>query len=225
LARETDFLDLYKILGLNPGCEMAEFKRAYRRRVAMLHPDRRTNGHSDMIAAERLQQLTALYGAAMEFERRHGRLPGALPVRPPQAEAAPPAASRLPVKQPPQQRPRWLLIVPAAIVCIGWLLWNSGWLAGNAEPETTTTTTPPSSVASVSGMSGRHETASPSTLRLGMDTDTARAIDGEPELSSEDLWEYGPSWIRFTNGKVADWYSSPLHPLKATAAHPIPARD
>jgi DnaJ-class molecular chaperone with C-terminal Zn finger domain len=222
LARETDFLDLYRILGLNPGCELAEFKQAYRRRVAVLHPDRRTAEHNDIIAAERLQQLTALYGAAMEFERHHGRLPGALPVRRPQAKAMPPAASRLPVTQPPQRRPRWLLVVPAAIVCIGWLLWDSGWLSRNDVPETTTTS---SSAASGGGLSGQHEAAPSPMLRLGMDTDAVRAIEGDPELFGGDLWEYGSSWIRFTNGKVADWYSSPLHPLKATTTRPMPTRD
>jgi hypothetical protein len=223
LARETDFLDLYKILGLNPGCELAEFKQAYRRRVAVLHPDRRADDHSDTIAAERLQQLTALYGAAMEFERRHGRLPGALPVRPPQTEAALPATSRPPIIPPPQLRPRWLLVVPAAIVCVVWLLWDSGWLPGSEVLETTTPTS--SSAASGGSMSGQHEAPPPSMLRLGMDTNTVRAIEGDPELFSGDLWEYGPSWIRFTNGKVADWYSSPLHPLKATTSHPMPTRD
>lgn len=223
MARETDFLDLYKILGLNPGCELAEFKQAYRRRVAVLHPDRRTADHSDIIAAERLQQLTALYGAAMEFERRHGRLPGALPVRPTQAEGNPSATSRHPVIQPPQRRSRWLLVVPAAIACIAWLSWTSGWLPGNDEPETAATS-PPSAVSD-DAVSGQRAAIPPSMLRLGMDTDTVRAIEGDPELSGGDHWEYGPSWIRFANGKVADWYSSPLHPLKTTAAHPAPTRD
>src|SRR6185312_12423263 len=77
LARETDFLDLYKILGLQPGCGLDEFKHAYRRRVSVLHPDRRDNDTHHVVAAERLQRLTALYGMAMEFHREHGRLPGA----------------------------------------------------------------------------------------------------------------------------------------------------
>jgi len=107
LARETDFLDLYKILGLNPGCGLAEFKRAYRRRVAVLHPDRRSANQVSVIVAERLQQLTALYGAAMEFERRHGRLPGAPPVRPP-PEAGPRPTAYVAVAVPVlRQRMRW----------------------------------------------------------------------------------------------------------------------
>ncbi len=30
---------------------------------------------------------------------------------------------------------------------------------------------------------------------------------------SDDRWEYGPSEIRFTDGKTSGWYSSPLRPL------------
>lgn len=78
MADETDFLDLYGKLRLEPNCSLAEFKQAYRRHVAAWHPDRRRGSRADALAAARLQRLTAQYGAAMEFHRRHGRLPGAV---------------------------------------------------------------------------------------------------------------------------------------------------
>jgi hypothetical protein len=56
---------------------LADFKQAYRRHVAAWHPDRRRGSRADALAAARLQRLTAQYSAAMEFHRRHGRLPGA----------------------------------------------------------------------------------------------------------------------------------------------------
>lgn len=77
MADETDFLDLYGKLRLEPNCSLADFKQAYRRNVAAWHPDRRRGGRADALAAARLQRLTAQYSAAMEFHRRHGRLPGA----------------------------------------------------------------------------------------------------------------------------------------------------
>ncbi|MGB5852363.1 MAG: J domain-containing protein, partial [Rhodanobacter sp.] len=95
MARETDFLDLYRLLDLQPGCGLDEFKHAYRRRVAVLHPDRRSDDPHG-VAAQRLQQLTAMYGMAMEFHRTHGRLPGAAGVRPspsPTGEAGPAAVT------------------------------------------------------------------------------------------------------------------------------------
>lgn len=77
MADETDFIDLYGKLRLEPNCTLADFKQAYRRHVAAWHPDRRRSGRADALAAARLQRLTAQYSAAMEFHRRHGRLPGA----------------------------------------------------------------------------------------------------------------------------------------------------
>ncbi|MBB6188329.1 J domain-containing protein [Rhodanobacter sp. MP7CTX1] len=222
MARETDFLDLYKILGLDPGCGLAEFKQAYRRRVAVLHPDRRDDDGASAIAAERLQHLTAMYGAAMEFERQHGRLPGAPPVRHPAVEASPSPAPALSIARAPQRRWRWLLVVAAALTFIAWLLWDSGWLSGNAEPEPATTS---QQSPSDSHLADHHESASPSTIALGMDTDAVRAIEGDPMLVGENRWDYGPSWIRFEKDKVVDWYSSPLRPLKTPSPHPTPKRD
>ena len=222
LARETDFLDLYKILGLDPGCGLAEFKQAYRRRVAVLHPDRRSDDGSSAIAAERLQHLTAMYGAAMEFERQHGRLPGAPPVRHAPVEASPAAAPAQSITPPPQRRWRWLLVVAAALAFIAWLLWDSGWLPGTVEPESVTTS---QQNPSDSRVADHHESASPAAIALGMDTDAVRAIEGDPMLIGENRWDYGPSWIRFQNDKVVDWYSSPLRPLKTPSSHPTPTHD
>lgn len=224
MARETDFLDLYKILGLSAGCDLAEFKQAYRRRVSVLHPDRRGNGgRNDAIAAERLQQLTALYGAAMEFERQHGRLPGAKPVRQPEDVAARAPAPR-PLATPAPRRSRRLVVVLAALAAFVWLLWDSAWLPWNEPSGPLAAESQPD--ASANGTPAERMTAtSPSMLELGMDTDAVRALQGDPVIGGADHWEYGPSWIRFENGKVVDWYSSPLNPLRTASAQPAHAHN
>lgn len=71
MAEIHDFSRLYQQLGLVPGCSVHDLRMAYRRRVARLHPDRQ---HGDVSA---LQQLNILYGAALDFQRHMGRLPGA----------------------------------------------------------------------------------------------------------------------------------------------------
>lgn len=48
-----------------------------------------------------------------------------------------------------------------------------------------------------------------------MDSGTVRTLEGEPVMISGQRWDYGPSWIRFEDDHVVDWYSSPLHSLKA----------
>lgn len=76
MAGDTDFLVLYEELGLAPGVsDLDAFKQAYRRRVAQLHPDRQAAGQRG--DPDRLQRLNRLYGAAMAFEQRYGRLPAA----------------------------------------------------------------------------------------------------------------------------------------------------
>ena len=75
MADDTDFAALYRELGVDPGCTPAELRRAWRRRVAKLHPDL----GGDAEDTGRLQQLNRLYDAAVDFHARYDRLPGAPP--------------------------------------------------------------------------------------------------------------------------------------------------
>jgi hypothetical protein len=118
---------------------------------------------------------------------------------------------------------RWWLAVPAALACVIWLLWDFGWLSGSTDSDIATTTSQPTQANST--LASQRATAQPSNLELGMDTDAVRGIEGDPILTGGDRWEYGPSWIRFEDGKVADWYSSPLRPLKTATAQPMPTHN
>ena len=89
---DTDFLSLYQELGVGPTAACLRSAGAfYRRRVSQLPSgpsrprDRRTRD---------LQRLNALYAAAVDFERRHGRLPGSTQTAPPRQ--APPHVGRVP---------------------------------------------------------------------------------------------------------------------------------
>jgi hypothetical protein len=221
LGHETDFLDLYRILGVKPDCELVEFKQAYRRRVLVLHPDRRARDGNDIIAGERLQRLTALYGAAMRFHRQHGRLPGAhhqhRPADAPATRAGTTSISSRPKRgEGLTRRSRWLWLMAAA-AGTGWVLWSG-------RPMPSSLPAAPSEPASVSHPNTPVASVLPQRLRLGMDSDTVRAIEGAPIMVNGDRWDYGPSWIRFENGKVVDWYSSELQPLKASRSPTAPVQ-
>lgn len=72
---KPDLASLYSQLNLRPGCSLEEFQRAYRRRIAELHPDR--PGRPRSAESERtLRQLVALYTTVGRFHRRYGRMPG-----------------------------------------------------------------------------------------------------------------------------------------------------
>jgi hypothetical protein len=233
VADETDFLDLYRKLRLEPGCSLDDFKQAYRRHVAMWHPDRRRGSRADALAAARLQRLTAQYGAAMDFHRRHGRLPGApyaarqpdIPAETFPAEvdladaplAEPVAASASeppPAPAPPSARglsTRWWLLI--IVGCIGATVWSMWPASEEFEGESYPAAAAPMHLG---------EDAPQETLSLGMTPEEVLAIEGEPTHKGEDRWEYGPSWVRFEQGAVADWYSSPLRSLRVSSSKPRP---
>jgi DnaJ domain len=51
------------------------------------------------------------------------------------------------------------------------------------------------------------------SVRIGDTKLKVRAILGPPILGTAEVWEYGPSHVRFEDGRVIDWYSSPLTPI------------
>lgn len=211
MAEDTDFVALYDELGLEAECSMDDFKRAYRRRVAQLHPD-----HSDnSFDISRLQRLNRLYAAAIEFQRSHGRLPGA--VRGAAVEIpgdAWIASNDAPTHDSPAlsgSPPYWRYVLLVAL--LGLALYGLSF----QEPATTV----PDAVEPTDAPSqDLQRPVSEKLLAIGMDGKQVRQVQGEPFNSHEQRWEYGPSWILFDCGKVVDWYSSPLHPLRVRSASP-----
>ncbi|MGH8025192.1 MAG: hypothetical protein ACREO0_00550 [Pseudoxanthomonas sp.] len=190
---------------------MADFKRAYRRRVAQLHPDHPDNS-SDV---SRLQRLNRLYAAAIEFQRTHGRLPGALRATP---NGTSDDALFAPDEAPSHDSPPlsgsgsyWRYVLLLALLGLA--------LYGLSVQEPAITM--PDAVQPIDApKQDLHRPATEKLLAIGMDGKQVRGIQGEPFNSHEQRWEYGPSWILFDCGKVVDWYSSPLHPLHVHSASP-----
>lgn len=225
----SDFAHLYTLLGAHPDCGLDEFKHAYRRRIAELHPDRAVNASNVEQATAQLHEMNSLFDAAMRFHRQHGRLPGAVAPRaaeprqaPAQGSAAPPPVAPPPAdalranaqQTAPRARPTWPLLAGllALLAVLGW-----DWATrATAEPVVTNgegQSTPAAEVADLIG----------TQLALGMDKRSVRTIQGAPMSTQGDNWFYGPSWLRFEQDQLVDWYSSPLHRLKTASATPDPA--
>ena len=204
MADDTDFVALYDELGLDAECSMADFKHAYRRRVAKLHPDH-TGNPSDI---SRLQRLNRLYTAALDFQHLYGRLPGASHsgaarlrghVAPPPAASAPTESANVAGSS---RHWRYLLLL-ALVALVAY--WSSQ-----------QTTSPPTFELQTGSGTSQAKSPEPVTnkfVEVGMGVEQVRKIQGEPFNFHEYRWEYGPSWIQFECRKVVDWYSSPLHPL------------
>lgn len=221
MAVKTDFVALYEQLGLRPDCSAAELRNAYRRRVAELHPDRQRGGPIDPLAGARLQELTAAYLAASDFQRRFGRLPGARLPRPPSATPLPvhEAASPHPPADSGGGVGRTWRIASGA-VGLGLVLWLVA-LGPDGEQiplPATNDAAPASAPAATVGAPPPAAVSLPQELELGMEAAAVRALEGPPLMATPERWDYGPSWIDFDHGRVSDWYSSPLRPLKGAGA-------
>ncbi len=223
MADNIDFFKLYAALGLQPGFTLEEFKRAYRRQVAMLHPDQQASlpqdrsGSGREAALAELQQINRLYDAAMDFHRVHGRMPG---MRAPRAGTAPSsrpavatpghASAPSPAVAEKPLRLRYVLLMAAMIAVVYGVEHDgasmSGATAPPAEPEEHDAGQPAAS---------RHR-----LLSLGMDVDEVLEIQGNPLSMHEARLDYGPSWVALRCGRVSDWYSSPLRPLHVNAPAP-----
>ncbi len=229
MADDTDFAALYGELGITADPTPEQFRHAYRRRVAQLHPDHR----GDAADVARLQELNRLYGAALEFLRTHGRLPGAPVAARAMASADPPVSTAPPPEAPlfePAPDPRhetratqdkagshsasrWL--TGMAVVAVLVLFVHACREPLREKDATTTAATFDTAVEDVLGID---------RIRLGMDKARVEAIQGEPVGRHEQRWDYGPSWIGFKcGGAVSDWYSSPLRPLEVDTPHPTAA--
>lgn len=132
---KPDFSLLYSELHLPPDCSLEEFKRAYRRRIAELHPDRKQGGPPLSEAQAALPALIATYVAVNRFHRRYGRMPGASPrsgAGTGQHPAQPTARSGFPIPVPGDDgterpaRATWRLVI--AFIALLALLASWDWL-------------------------------------------------------------------------------------------------
>ncbi|MGB0134691.1 J domain-containing protein [Dokdonella sp.] len=214
MAGNTDFIALYQELELNAGCTLEAFKHAYRKRVAALHPDRK-GAHPR--AQQDLQRLNALYTAAMEFHRRHGRLPGAAQLGSGGAPGPVPAQPREPaaVQEPASESRGSSRAVLAIVVLIVIGLWIGANFAPAEDPKISSSPAQADSIQQT-----KPAAAVVSIIDLGVSAQQVRDIQGEPVSGWEQRWEYGPSWVAFRCGVVIDWYSSTLRPLKVATEHP-----
>lgn len=216
---KQDFFRLYSQLGLHPDCSLEEFKQAYRRRIAEVHPDKAAApGNTDSTSLD-VSELNSAYAAALSFHKRQGRLPGSKPHAP-----ATPRKAALRYPTPPKATPatgipstssgRGNLLVALLIALIMVMIlmdFSSETLGLGASGEGT---------ADTQSTAAHLEPPPPTQLVLGMDATEAIIVQGQPHQIRGDEWSYGPSWLKFEKGRLVDWHSSPLRRLRTDTQNP-----
>lgn len=223
-----DYLADYALLGLQPGCSMETLERTWRLAVRELHPDRAHDRLDVEARSRRLHELTGAYRRLRQFGREHGRLPGGM-LRPATPAAASVAAAPGPGAEdsagmgaassgsepaplgPSPRRGRGAIVLASAVALgVVWALMPSP--EETLDPEygaAPTRTQAPRAV-----VQGGAAAVSPSRrIRVGSTEAQVERLIGSPLVSAPDVWEYGPSHVRFERGRVVGWYSSPLKPL------------
>jgi len=215
----ADFLALYEELGVGPECDPDAFKRAYRRRVSGLHPDRVGDAPG---AEDTLKTLNYAYSAALEFHRAHGRFPGTVVKAPPSARTDVVHAGYDAVDgESAGRRARWRMAAwLGLLVALAALLLSADDDGGDAPRATA----PDAARAAARTTVLKGPVADGPVLKLGMSPEEVMAVIGPP-FSRDDTgqqWLYGASWVRVACGQLVDWYSSPLQPLKVANYRPGP---
>lgn len=213
MAEDTDFAALYRELGIDATCSLADLRGAWRRRVAKLHPDQ----GGDAEDTGRLQELNRLFDAALDFHTRFGRLPGAPAIGglSRASTAGDPSREALAAASAAGFGRISRYFVAAGILGIGVLGWRIAQTDGD---DTATAASRTVHAADIHGGAGAEHPAQVAVDVLavspGMDKQRVRDILGEP-LDMHDLrWTYGPSWVEFRCDRVVGWYSAPQRPLR-----------
>lgn len=245
-----DFTAMYRELGVDATCSLADLRAAWRRRVSKLHPDQGGSAED----TGRLQELNRRYDAALAFHARFGRLPGA----PAAGTLAPGSTTATSAAAPDRSWRRadaddhhgpesaagfgafarssvavpLIAVILIAVLLLGWRLVDRPATPTDQPGDAAavvaagpSTGAPATDVVATVVASAADSTMA-KTVAAGQDKDTVRHILGEPLDMHALRWHYGPSWVDFRCDRVAGWYSSPLRPLRtATAQLEAPPAD
>lgn len=217
-----DYLADYAQLGLQPGCSVETLERIWRLAVRELHPDRAQTGDDTEARTRRLHELTGAYRRLRQFEREHGRLPGGMqrvhsdPTDTNVAAMAGAGGNRAEAfgtqtTHRPRRRTGLAATMAAGVVAL--MVWvgthEMGFEPAPVASALSVRTEHSATRAAASALAPRPG----QRIRVGSTEAQVERLMGAPLVSEIDLWEYGPSHVRFQRGRVVGWYSSPLKPL------------
>jgi len=76
MRKKYSYYDCYSILDMQPGCNWAELRSAYKKSIQKWHPDRFEDGSNEKLAAEnKIKTLNIAYDHINKYYREKGKLP------------------------------------------------------------------------------------------------------------------------------------------------------
>lgn len=227
----NDFLHCYRTLGIAPGATWADIRAAYRTQMREWHPDRFTSDKAQQkLAEERAKAINKAYRQLADFYRKHG----APPLTSETMRAAP-SRSDAPIwRERNAQAQHWPRnkIVPSAArrtavraTIVMLTLVAAYIIVDRTTHEAATPDAPPGTAPDA-----RYRRAEDTTphFTVGSTLGEVYAAQGVPSHAEGDVWHYGTSKIRFSQGRVVHWEETKDHPLRAqleTPAPPAPKPD
>jgi hypothetical protein len=209
-------------------------RSAYRKKVAIWHPDRLPDIEGIRESAEaKFKEVSGAYQAISSYYNETGMMPEVdlFEVRVDEYanDGVPPMEQVYDYESyepPPRPKKRrrisitWLVMVVLTVFFTVYLLSIQSWDERSAADleavlEQQRSSQPALPVEPLLPREAVGEKVR-NTLRVrkGMSKDVVLQIQGEPILMNGDTWDYGISKIYFRNELVSGWYSSPLDPLK-----------
>jgi hypothetical protein len=223
----SDIALWYRALGFGPGChDWRAVRNRYRTLIRQLHPDRLPADTPERAEAEeRAKQINVAYRALANHYRRHGTLPPYPDTMSYEAAKQVATCRDGDTTTPENERtPRaadaassWRKRVPVVPLLI---LLAVGYLALTRLADTINSASTDANGVAGPSSSPSTATATPrgDPFTYGDTPGAVYAAQGVPDRVADNVWHYGHSTVRFTNGHVESWHEHPDHPLNARLA-------
>jgi len=229
------YIKNYRILGIAPGANWKELRKAYKSLVNTWHPDRfQQDARQKKLAEEKTKEITQSYKELAEYYKSFGILPieverlestvAHAPTVPPSVSGEPFQYSNRGTTSPNETAAKTSqrrdssfitrLIFSAALIGVGYFVWQlvpEKHLENNETPTGPTAETP--NIQDHQGLD-TVTTLSEKYITIGTPLGEVYAIQGVPTKTEKDIWYYGNSKVYFFKGAVSHWEESPDHPLR-----------
>lgn len=237
------YKDCYKILGINPGCNWKELRRAYKSNIQKWHPDRFQDNSNEKKSAEiKITLINIAYSQFSKYYQEHAALPQiedtavtqqTISTENKPRNTKPETDSNPDIKPKPksntQQTPvkkskspvffsLLILIVSASVY---YLFAERSETVPPQKTDTYSRTLESTLYDNVEPANNSDSIPPPKTLpqtsktyfTIGSTIGEVLAAQGTPSRTNGNIWFYGESEVHFNNGKVLRWVRSNSNPL------------